>query len=78
MAARALFPELHAQFPNHDHPEEAAFIAITRAVAPVGMLGLLRQRHFPATMSAMDAGLNEDRGHLHQELLPARPPAGRR
>jgi SSS family solute:Na+ symporter len=36
MAARALFPDLHGQFPNLPHPEEASFIAITRAVAPVG------------------------------------------
>jgi SSS family transporter len=62
MAARALFPDLHAQFPNHDHPDEAAFIAITRAVAPVGMLGLLVSGIFASTMSAMDAGLNKSAG----------------
>jgi Na+/proline symporter len=62
MAARALFPDLHAQFPHHDHPEEAAFIAITRAVAPVGMLGLLVSGIFASTMSAMDAGLNKSAG----------------
>ena len=62
MAARALFPDLHAQFPNVPHPEVAAFIAITRAVAPVGMLGLLVSGIFAATMSAMDAGLNKSAG----------------
>lgn len=62
MAARALFPDLHSQFPTLDHPEEAAFIAITRAVAPVGMLGLLVSGIFAATMSAMDAGLNKSAG----------------
>ena len=62
MAARALFPDLHAMFPNHDHPDEAAFIAITRAVAPVGMLGLLVSGIFASTMSAMDAGLNKSAG----------------
>lgn len=62
MAARALFPDLHSQFPTLDHPDEAAFIAITRAVAPVGMLGLLVSGIFAATMSAMDAGLNKSAG----------------
>jgi Na+/proline symporter len=62
MAARALFPDLHGQFPGYDHPGEAAFIAITRAVAPVGMLGLLASGIFAATMSAMDAGLNKSAG----------------
>ncbi len=62
MAARALFPDLHAQFPNLEHPEEAAFIAIARAVAPIGMMGLLVSGIFAATMSAMDAGLNKSAG----------------
>ncbi len=62
MAARVLYPDLHAQFPHHDHPDEAAFIAITRAVAPVGMLGLLVSGIFASTMSAMDAGLNKSAG----------------
>jgi Na+(H+)/acetate symporter ActP len=62
MAARALFPDLHGQFPNLEHPEEASFIAIARAVSPVGMLGLLVSGIFAATMSAMDAGLNKSAG----------------
>src|SRR5258708_878948 len=64
MAARALFPDLHPQFPGVEHPDEAAFIAITRVVAPVGMLGLLVSGIFAATMSAMDAGLNKSAGIL--------------
>jgi Na+/proline symporter len=62
MAARALFPDLQPQFPGVEHPDEAAFIAITRTVAPVGMLGLLVSGIFAATMSAMDAGLNKSAG----------------
>src|SRR3954462_14644338 len=62
MAARALFPNLQSQFPTLLHPEEASFIAITRAVAPVGMMGLLVSGIFAATMSAMDAGLNKSAG----------------
>lgn len=80
MAARALFPDLHNQFPNHDHPDEAAFIAITRAVAPVGMLGLLVSGIFASTMSAMDAGLNKSAGifikNFYQPIL--RPDAADR
>ena len=62
MAARVLFPDLHSQFPNLEHPEEAAFIAIARAVAPIGMMGLFVSGIFAATMSAMDAGLNKSAG----------------
>jgi len=62
MAARVLFPDLHGQFPNLEHPEEGAYIAIARAVAPVGMMGLLVSGIFAATMSAMDAGLNKSAG----------------
>ncbi|SDS30841.1 hypothetical protein [Opitutus sp. GAS368] len=80
MAARALFPDLHGQFPNLEHPDEAAFIAITRAVAPVGMLGLLVSGIFAATMSAMDAGLNKSAGifikNFYQPVL--RPEAADR
>jgi SSS family solute:Na+ symporter len=62
MAARILFPNLHVQFPGLLHPDEAAYIAITRVVAPVGMLGLLVSGIFAASMSAMDAGLNKSAG----------------
>jgi len=41
---------------------EPGGIAITRAVAPVGMLGLLVSGIFAATMSAMDGGLNKSAG----------------
>ena len=62
MAARILFPDLHAQFPQLRNPGEAAFIAIAREVLPAGMLGLLVSGIFAATMSAMDAGLNKNAG----------------
>ena len=62
MAARALFPDLGAEFPQLRHPEEAAFIAISRAVMPVGMMGLLVSGIFAATMSSMDSGLNKNAG----------------
>jgi SSS family transporter len=62
MAARALFPDLGALFPHLKNPEEAAFIAISREVMPVGMMGLLVSGIFAATMSSMDAGLNKNAG----------------
>ncbi|MDO8544259.1 MAG: hypothetical protein Q7S40_27790 [Opitutaceae bacterium] len=62
MAARALFPDLHTEFPHLKNPEEAAFIAISRVVMPVGMMGLLVSGIFAATMSSMDAGLNKNAG----------------
>ncbi len=80
MAARALFPDLHAMFPHLEHPEEASFIAIAHVVAPAGMLGLLVSGIFAATMSAMDGGLNKNAGafvkNFYQPVL--RPGAGDR
>ncbi|HEY0944207.1 MAG TPA: hypothetical protein VGD81_03040 [Opitutaceae bacterium] len=62
MAAKILFPDLKAIFPHLDNPEEASFIAISHAVMPVGMLGLLVSGIFAATMSSMDSGLNKNAG----------------
>lgn len=62
MAAAALFPDLRAAFPNLRNPEDAAFMAISQAVLPVGMLGLLVSGIFAATMSSMDSGLNKNAG----------------
>jgi SSS family solute:Na+ symporter len=62
MAARILFPDLHAAFPQLRNPGEAAFIAISREVMPVGMMGLLVSGIFAATMSSMDSGLNKNAG----------------
>jgi len=62
--ARILFPDLQALFPMLEHPAEAVFVAITRAVAPIGMLGLLVSGIFAATISAMDSGLNKSAGIL--------------
>jgi SSS family transporter len=73
MAAAALCPDLAAQFPGLKNPEEAAFIAISREVMPVGMMGLLVSGIFAATMSSMDAGLNKNAGifikNFYQPIL---------
>jgi SSS family transporter len=62
MAAAILFPDLSAEFPNLRNPAEGAFIAISREVMPVGMMGLLVSGIFAATMSSMDSGLNKNSG----------------
>ena len=62
IAAAIRFPDLHAVFPHLRNPEEAAFIAISRDVMPVGMMGLLVSGIFAATMSSMDSGLNKNTG----------------
>ena len=62
MAAKVLWPELHAVFPTLKNPDEASFIAISQAVMPVGMMGLLVSGIFAATMSGMDSGLNKNAG----------------
>ncbi len=62
LAAAILFPDLRAVFPHLRNPEEAAFIAISREVMPVGMMGLLVSGIFAATMSSMDSGLNKNTG----------------
>lgn len=62
MAARILFPDLQPMFPHLRNPDEAAFIAISQAVLPVGMMGLLVSGIFAATMSSMDSGLNRNAG----------------
>jgi SSS family solute:Na+ symporter len=62
MAARAMWPDLHAMYPTLKNPDEASFIAIAQAVMPVGMVGLLISGIFASTMSTMDAGLNRNAG----------------
>lgn len=80
MAARILYPDLHALFPALKNPEEASFIAISQAVLPVGMMGLIVSGIFAATMSSMDAGLNKGAGifikNFYQPIF--RPQGGER
>src|SRR5690606_21342798 len=55
-------PELGTMFPNLRFPEEAAFLATAVDVLPQGMLGLLICGIFAATLTTMDAGLNQGAG----------------
>ncbi len=80
MVARILYPDLHTLFPTLKNPEEASFIAISQAVLPVGMMGLIVSGIFAATMSSMDAGLNKGAGifikNFYQPIV--RPRGGER
>lgn len=55
-------PDMAAVFPNLKIPEEAAFLQTAADVLPQGMLGLLVCGIFAATLTSMDAGLNQGAG----------------
>lgn len=62
MSATITHPDLAAQFPGLPYPQEAAFLATSQAVLPSGMLGLLICGIFAATLTTMDASLNQSAG----------------
>ena len=62
MVSAVTHPHLAMQFPQLGHPEEAAFLATAIDVLPKGMLGLLICGIFAATLTSMDAGLNQGAG----------------
>jgi SSS family solute:Na+ symporter len=62
MVSAVTHPHLGVQFPRLGHPEEAAFLATAIDVLPNGMLGLLICGIFAATLTSMDAGLNQGAG----------------
>lgn len=55
-------PDMAALFPHLKVPNEAAFLQTAADVLPTGMLGLLVCGIFAATMTSMDAGLNQGAG----------------
>lgn len=55
-------PDMGALFPNLKVPAEAAFLQTAADVLPQGMLGLLVCGIFAATLTSMDAGLNQGAG----------------
>lgn len=62
MAASAVLPDLSHTYPALRHPGEGSFFAMASVTFPAGMLGLLVSGVFAATLSAMDAGLNNNAG----------------
>jgi len=57
--------QMHAVFPNlGKHPEEGAFLLTAHDVLPAGMIGLLISGIFGATLSSLDASVNQGVGIL--------------
>ncbi len=55
-------PDMGSLYPTLKVPEEAAFLQTAADVLPQGMLGLLVCGIFAATLTSMDAGLNQGAG----------------
>lgn len=66
VAAAVYTPDqIHNVFPNlGQHPEEGAFLLTAHDVLPKGMLGLLIAGIFGATLSSLDASVNQGVGIL--------------
>ncbi|MCU0791462.1 MAG: hypothetical protein MUE42_01105 [Opitutaceae bacterium] len=62
LSAAITHPDLGTQFPALPFPQEAAFLATSQAVLPAGMLGLLICGIFAATLTTLDASLNQSAG----------------
>jgi Na+/proline symporter len=62
MTAIVTHPNLHQQFPHLQHPSEAAYVSVCLATMPRGMIGLLVSTIFAATITSMDAVLNQGVG----------------
>ena len=79
LAAAAVYsPEqIHNVFPNlGQHPEEGAFLLTAHDVLPSGMLGLLVAGIFGATLSYLDASVNQGVGIMVRNFyLPVINPA---
>jgi len=65
MAASVIHPGgLGDVFPTLKHPEEGAFLVMAHDVLPAGMLGMLIAGIFGATLSSLDASVNQGVGIL--------------
>jgi solute:Na+ symporter, SSS family len=62
MAATITHPNLALEYPGLKQPHEAAFVAVSRDVLPMGMLGLLMCAMLGATFTSMDASINKGVG----------------
>ena len=62
MAASFVIPDIAAQFPYLQNPEEASYVAICMRVFPAGLTGLLACGIFAATMSSVNTSLNQISG----------------
>ncbi|MBW8780463.1 MAG: transporter [Verrucomicrobia bacterium] len=71
MVSSVMHHDLGAMFPQLSYPHEAAFLATALDVLPNGMLGLLICGIFAATLTGMDASLNQAAGiYVRNFYLP--------
>lgn len=76
MVSAVTHPNLGGDFPRLQFPHEAAFLATAADVLPNGMLGLLICGIFAATLTGLDAGLNQAAGiYVRNFYLPVVNPA---
>lgn len=68
MAASFVIPDIAAQFPHLNNPEEAAYAAICMKVFPQGLMGLLACGIFAATVSSMNTTLNINSGIMVRNI----------
>ncbi len=68
MAASFVIPDIAAQFPDLNNPEEAAYAAICMRTFPRGLMGLLACGIFAATVSSMNTGLNLNSGIMVRSI----------
>ena len=64
MAASHLFPDLAASLPQLKHPQEAAYVIMGLSLLPAGLAGLLLMNIFGATLTTLDAAVNQTAGFL--------------
>ncbi len=68
MAASFLIPDIAAQFPHLNNPEEASYAAVCMRIFPQGLMGLLACGIFAATVSSMNTGLNLNSGIMARNI----------
>ena len=78
IAASYFFPNLGELLPGLKHPQDAAYVMMGLKVLPQGLAGLMIMVIFAATLSSMDAAINQNAGiitlNIYKPLF--RPHAG--
>lgn len=64
IVATYFFPDLGASLPYLTHPQEGAYVIMGLSVLPPGLAGLLLMNIFGATLTTLDAAVNQTSGFL--------------
>ncbi len=64
IAATHFFPDLAASLPLLRHPQEGAYVIMGLSLLPAGLAGLLLMNIFGATLTTLDAAVNQTAGFL--------------